>query len=336
MRELLVSYLLGACNEEERRRVEYALIHDSKLRRQFEHIRRSLAQDGRDDGPPPSGLAERTVDRVSHLAESEEIDPHAAHFSSIGFVGSAGFAGSADHAAGSGNWTVVDMVVASGVVLAIGMLLVPALRESRSAARLDQCKYQLVQLGRGLTDYSRYNHRYFPVVRPHESAGMYAVRLVDSGFVDANDISKLVVCPAADMAEDLERRKIVIYVPSSAELFSLDGTRRYRVIQLMGGSYAYRLGFLENGRYRGVRNQYSAQIPVLADAPRITNGEFESDHHGTCGQNVLYQDLSVRYLQGNLLPDGDHLFLNALGLPAAGRFARDCVLARSEAKPAVE
>jgi hypothetical protein len=329
MHDLLVSYLLGECGDEQRQRVEEALRRDPKLRRQLEHIRNCIGcpDDATQPELPPCGLAERTAQRVSHLADGDDCE--LGNFSSIGFTSDSADAGGG----GAASWSVVDMVVAAGVVLAIGMLLAPALRESRSAARRTQCEHHLQQLGKALVNYATYNHRYFPVVHPQENAGMYAVRLVDGGYIDAREMQQLIVCPSAPLADELATGQVVIWIPSFAELQSIHGTQRFKVQRLMGGSYAYRFGYIDNGRYYGVRNDFNSRIPVLADAPRITNASFQSCNHGG-GQNVLFQDLSVKYLKGFLTSDGkDHLFLNAHGLHAAGIRANDCVLGRSEAKP---
>jgi hypothetical protein len=93
---------------------------------------------------------------------------------------------------------------------------------------------------------------------------------------------------------------------------------------------------MQDGEYRGIRNAppYQADVPVLADAPIGTLVDFKSCNHGGCGENILFQDLSVRYLKGFLNLDGfDHLYLNSVGKPAAGRSRRDAVLGRSEATP---
>ena len=83
-------------------------------------------------------------------------------------------------------------------------------------------------------------------------------------------------------------------------------------------------------------NDYFLPSPLLADAPSLQLAEFKSANHGGGGQNVLYQDQSVRYQTDCTVPGlQDHLFLNTAGMPAAGRGQLDAVLGRSEATPGV-
>ena len=74
---------------------------------------------------------------------------------------------------------------------------------------------------------------------------------------------------------------------------------------------------------------------MFADAPSDQLTNLQSANHGGGGQNVLFQDGSVRYQKTCTLADlnNDHLFLNTDGKQEAGRGRDDTVLGRSEATP---
>jgi hypothetical protein len=105
--------------------------------------------------------------------------------------------------------------------------------------------------------------------------------------------------------------------------------------RIMGGSYAYQLGYVEGDRYCAIRNEGLCRKAVLADAPSDQCKNLQSANHGGCGQNVLYQDGSVCYEKKCTLSelDDDHLFLNDDGEEAAGLDRFDTVLGRSGATP---
>jgi hypothetical protein len=225
------------------------------------------------------------------------------------------------------------MAVATGVVLAVGMLLLPALRDSRSAARRLECQSHLRQLGVALANYSEAHQKYMPRIETGEPAGIFTVRLVDNRFIDRDQARQLIVCPATELAENIQSRQVNIRIPSFAVYQSAKGTVLVRLQKTIGGSLAYRLPFLRKGQYVALRNTYRKDIPILSDAPNPQNPDFKSCNHGGYGQNVLFQDLRVEYLKGPLCNTTrrDHLFLNDDGLPVAGTDRNDSVLGPSGA-----
>jgi hypothetical protein len=78
---------------------------------------------------------------------------------------------------------------------------------------------------------------------------------------------------------------------------------------------------------------------VLADSP-VTNpvelnvADAPVGNHGGCGENLLFQDQSVKYLVGVVSGD-DHLYLNHDGDVAPSYDPADTVLARSEVQPEI-
>ena len=329
MHDLLVGYLLDELDDDQRRIVEERLRHDLDFRRQLAHLSRCLGQDRNAKNlpaEPPRGLAERTTRNIAHASDSGEYRlPNKYGYSSLGFAD--------EGSRRKSHWTVVDMVVATGVVLAVGMLLLPALRDSRSAARRLECQSHLRQLGIALASYSEAYQKYMPKIETGEPAGIFTVRLVDNRFIDRDQARQLVVCPATELAENIQSRQIQIQIPPLTVYKSSRGTVLVRLQKTMGGSLAYRLPFLKNGQYVALRNTYRKEIPILSDAPSPQNPDFKSCNHGGYGQNVLFQDLRVEYLKGPVYntKGRDHLFLNHDGLPIAGTDPFDSVLGPSDA-----
>ena len=172
-----------------------------------------------------------------------------------------------------------------------------------------------------------------PRIETGEPAGIFTVRLVENRFIDRDQARQLIVCPATELAENIQSRQIRIQIPSFAVYQSAKGTVLVGFQKTIGGSLAYRLPFLRNGEYRSLRNTYRKDIAVLSDAPNPQDPSFKSCNHGRYGQNVLFQDLRVDYLKGPLCNTNrhDHLFLNHDGLPIASTDPFDSVLGPSDA-----
>ena len=165
---------------------------------------------------------------------------------------------------------------------------------------------------------------------------MFAVRLVDEGYIDAPQLVRLLVCRSSPLAEDIRTGRVVVRIPNVSTLRIMRGADLAMMRQSMGGSYAYRLGYVDGNRYYDIHSDGQARSPLLADAPSFQLAGFMSANHRGCGQNVLYQDQSVHYQTGCMVPGmNDHLFLNTAGIPAAGRGQYDSVLGRSELTPGI-
>jgi hypothetical protein len=339
MHDLLVSYLLGEIDDQKRRLVEEKLRNDPALREKLEHLRHCLGLDegqscneGSAQELPPHDLASRTSERVASVADSGIFEGcESTAFSSLGF---ASREATSETAAGTSSWTVADLTVATGVVLAIGMLLLPALRDSRCASRRLDCQDNLRELGVALANYSESNQRYMLRVRPNEHTGKFALYLVRRGLLDPQQSPKVMICPSSALAEEIRAGRTTFRMPSWEEFNASRGNERQWYIRTTGGSYAYRLGWNDHGQYRTLRNTYCRSVPILADAPNTEPTEYTSSNHGGCGQNVLFQDQSVRYVTGCFLPGAkDHFFLNYNGQQVPSDDPFDTVLAPSEARP---
>lgn len=337
MRDLLIRYLLGELDEFEQQRLEERLRCSPELRRELARLQAcfSAAEAGESEAlEPPPGLAERTAGQITgrEYGGEESVGSGAAGLSDA----LASSASANEPAAYTPKWSIADLTVAGGVFLAVTMLLVPALRDSRDSARRVDCQNNLHELGTMLASYAKEHDGYYPRVAPNENAGMFAVRLVDGGYVDAPQLARLLVCRASPLASEVQSGHVVVRIPHGSQLRIMRATDLAKLRQRMGGSYAYRLGYVEGNRYYDIRNDGLARSPLLADAPSFQLAGFMSANHRGCGQNVLYQDQSVRYQTECLVPGlDDHLFLNMAGIPAAGWGRMDAVLGRSELTPGI-
>ena len=101
----------------------------------------------------------------------------------------------------------------------------------------------------------------------------------------------------------------------------------------MGGSYAYNLGFVENGVYQSAKFAGRANYPIFSDAPAGNSNERPTKNHRRRGQNILCEDNCVRFVVGLPAEWSDDPYRNRSGIVAAGVDCTDAVLGESGAQP---
>lgn len=335
MREHLLGYLLGALEPSEAEVVERRLETDPELRRVLGLLEQRLgALKCLDDcDAPPAGLADRTCSRICEQT-SDPSRPRDAHLS-LGDNRRADaphkvmLPAAVDPPAGAG-WSLADLLVAACIVLAAGVLFFPAIASSRHNSQLTQCRNNLRMVGVALASYSDLSAGRFPSL-PTEgklsAAGLYGPILRKHELLP--DTSK-VVCPASALAQQMDKW----HLATIEELEQASGALLAQLKSQMGGSYAYSLGYMEDGRYRAPRNMGRQFFALLGDAPCSTSATRQSANHGGYGQNVLFEDQSVRYMVSCTLAHlADDIFQNHDGLVAAGVDLNDSVLAESSTGP---
>ena len=92
--------------------------------------------------------------------------------------------------------------------------------------------------------------------------------------------------------------------------------------------FAYNVGYMDSGGPQPITPWLPTSVPLLADQPafdksgRVLAGN--SPNHGRRGQNVLFSDLSLRWLPTREVGPHDHdLFLNQMQLPQPGVSVQD-------------
>lgn len=306
----LVGYLLGALEVAEQQDIEEALQDDPRLRQQLEVlVFRLQPLESCRHVEPPAGLSDRTCELVAENAEPATLRKQV--FSSRG-----------GNWSDRNRWSIMDTVFASGLVLVLALLLFPAVLNSRHMAELRSCQDNLRQIGVAIRQYSDLNHGYFPVI-PSEGrmsvAGAYAPILVSSGYLDGR---QMVYCPAVQndatwvSVEPLSEQMVA----DSARL-ELDESQRQ-----LYGDYGYNPGYERDNSYHPHRNLQRGYFPVVADVAGPTGTQRVSTNHAGLGQNVLFEDGSVRFLRNAQTVMNDPFYLSERGRMELGRNLGDSVI----------
>jgi anti-sigma-K factor RskA len=332
MRNELLGYLLGALENHERAQVENELTSDGQLRSEAELLRRSLmpleADAERFD--PPVGLARRTIDFVFlHLAL--QAQGPAANEPAVTRLQPNWSEGPVP----ARRWRIVDVSVAAGILVAALSVVVPAIIQSRANAERLACQNRMQQTYRGIAKYADMNNGNLPIATVsndfRSKAGIYAPLLSEAGYLDDDE---MVVCPGSQLASEVAQGD-EYRIPTIAELENASGKELDRLLRRMGGSYAFAIGYRENGRYHVLRLRPGADFPLLADLPG-KNGE-PVGHHGGCGRNVLWANGAYRYIRTCCQPGThDSIYTNDEGLLDAGMSRYDSVLGPSDGGPRVQ
>ena len=331
MTDELLAYLLDDLTAERRAAVEERLVADAAWRREFERLRDCLASTNDPRAfaeEPPCDLIERTCGLVERAGTA--LDPHQssrpAGALALTAVGEA-------TTGGASSWSLTDCTVCAGVVGVLAMLILPAMRESRDAARRQVCQARLGALGTVLFNYQQTHGKQLPVVNPGEPTGIFAVELAERAGVPREQLEEILVCPESYEAKRRFDGKPAAHIPSRAELDAARGPRRVVLVRTMGGSFAYRMGYYDKKHaYHFKRFTGSKDQPLCADAPSVSRSGVMSVNHGG-GHNVLDQSLRVTYMTNCVWAKDKNIFLNFAGQPAAGESDSDVVLTRSDYGP---
>lgn len=343
MRDELLAYLLNDLDEEQRGRIESRIKSDPIWQHELKRLRSYIeAAPSLDDDSfttaleaeetLPVDLVNRTCSFVQQASSQGELSPA---------VLPPTLSESQDSVSSkSKRWSLVDLGVAASILLMLGTLLLPAIQESRAAARRAQCKSNLYAIGKALVRFSDQSNGQIPTIGRNENAGMYAVKLVERGILTREQIIRLLVCPSTQLADDVYNGVITIRIPTRQELATATDKDLAPLLENMGGSFAYRVGYLsqqEDGQpimYRQIPFTRNSQIPMMADKPSNEIHAYQSANHGGCGQNVLFEDLSIRYVTVCIEQGHDrNWYVNIYGQPGAGTNPEDVVLLRSESFP---
>jgi hypothetical protein len=328
-REHLLGYLLGALEPAEMEEVERELENNPQLRRDLAAIEAALTPLGfperEDDAsfePPPVGLVARTCEFVEDA--KEDLIPRAMP------VKDATPMSSEVALAPRGRMRWADVVVTGSVLLAALALIFPAILASRQSTQIAACQDNLRHLGlavsqaAGMASDGRIPA--IPVSGNRSTAGIYSALLQDKQLLD--EPGRL-VCPSSDLAE----RASTFRIPTLGEIDRAAGEALVNLQLTMGGSYAYNLGYLENGEYKAPKYAGRSHYALMSDAPVTFRPERRTNNHSGRGQNILSEDGAVKFVVDPCHDLADDPYFNRSGLVAAGVDCADVVLGESIAKP---
>jgi hypothetical protein len=322
MREHLIRYLLGELDADERRDLQSRLKSSPELRAELEQLRSCFASSQDEDlfaPDAPTGLAARTAGLVS----SGEIAGDSLK-SREGGMSHAG-----DGPAGLLGWSLADLTVAGGVMLAVSMLIFPALRNSRDGTRRTVCQDHQRQMWFLVTEFANNNGGQIPKVGPNDNAGSFVIQLLRGDYIPSGDLANLLVCPGAPRA-----RGFTIMLPSAQAIRAMSSAQLAHESAKASPFYNYRLPYRVGGNYYYVQNDHRTMSPVLSDASGDNQTDPMSPNH--CGRlvQVQFADGSLRSLTSVTLPGlNDDMYRNDLGRVAAGLRPLDAVLGPSNATP---
>jgi hypothetical protein len=301
----LLDYHRNDMDERRRCQFEHELAENPDLRRAVHQLDANLSMmldDGQTGLEPPAGLAERTIALVDQQRKKKGISD----FSPVRVPF---------------RWA--DVAVAASIFLAGLLTLLPAMQRTRSDMQQMSCMYNLQQVGLGLATYAS-THGHYPNPPSGYPAGFYGVQLSDAHHV--HDPSVL-ICPCRGRSAVLEK------IPCSDEFGSLMDRSPAYGQRMLGDEYAYNAGFhLAAGRVAPVPADLAnaAPLPLLADQPPLDDFaqvlDGNSPDHGGGGQNVLFTDHSVRWLDSRKYAPDDDIYLNQRREPAPGLSIQDVSL----------
>jgi anti-sigma-K factor RskA len=327
MRNELLGYLVGALETDERAQVESELAGSNQLRGEVELLRRSLTPLEIDGEPidPPAGLARRTIDFVFlHLAL--QVQGPAANQPAV----SRPQPNWSDRPAPTRRWRMVDMSVAAGIMVAALSVVVPAIIQSRANAERIACQNQLRSTYDGIAKYADLHNGALPIAKVSAGfdgkAGIYAPLLRQAGYLESE---ASVVCPGSELASEAAGEGY--RVPSMDELRKASGQELERLVKRMGGSYAFAIGYREDGKYRRLVLRPGSNFPLMSDLPGKDGKPL--GHHGACGRNVLTSDGRIVYIHTCCWGTRDNLYANDDGEVDAGTGRHDSVLMWSDQGP---
>ena len=316
LREQLLGYALGSLDDSEALEIERRLSTEPALRQELENVQRSLEPlaDAYVEHDPPPGLAAQACAYVA--AEAERLD-----------AAQPGISRSRVHLETRSRWSIADWVVVGGICAAAVLLFFPATLNSRFMSRVNLCQDNLRQLGISLVKYSEYvGNGFFPAIPTDGNrsfAGFYSSELLEYGLLPDQ---RRLICPDSQLAAQSQ----FFNVPSKSEIDAAEGHRILILQQLGGGSYAYSLGVISNGKHMAVRNCGRAHFAIMADAPRTAWVQPVHQH----GQNILYEDLHISFVvNGPNVRLIDDPFSNRFGRCEAGVDVNDAVVAPSDFPP---
>ncbi len=219
------------------------------------------------------------------------------------------------------RWSWLDLSVAGAIAAAAAFLLVPAIYQSHLYSQRIQCQDNLQHVGAALANYSDRHDGYYPTTSPH--LPLSAATLVSQGYVP----DSAVVCPSTP--HDGVDEPSPIALPESLKALQWEQLNK---LVSKWNSYGYTLGFRDGDRLLPQRNQHRKNFALSSDMPGKSPSDKPSNspNHGGNGQNVLFEDGHVSYLNSSKTDGGEDIFRNADGEVGPGVDRDDAVIVPNE------
>jgi hypothetical protein len=329
MREQLIRYLLGELDADERRELQSRLKSSPELRAELEQLRSCFAVSHDDElfGPDaPSGLATRTAGRVAG-DEGASDSPACRRGQQLSHAG--------DPPAGILGWSLADLTVAGGVMLAVSMLIFPALRNSRDGTRRNLCGNHLREMGMAAARFAQDHGWYLPPVGLNENAGVFTAHLIRNGYAQPEEMEVWLMCPGAPLADRFRSHELKLPLPNAEQIRAMSHAHLMRVTAVSSPFYNYCFPYRVGKEYRDIQYSSPSLTPVFADTSGDDENHPMSLNHGGHIVQVLCAEGNLRSLTSVMLPGSDDdMYHNNQGKAAAGWGPLDSVLGRCNASPA--
>jgi len=292
---LLIDFLLDRAGPEESREAQRRLASDEAFRRLKENLAHAFAAlDLLPEAQVPANLVARTVARVglarktdAYLARQETARPWAVSVFSLR-----------------------ELVAVAASILLIVSVFVPSLRQAHRKALQGQCASNVGQIGAALSSYASQNSEHLPTVMGQKAQWLAAGNqpVVSNSAALFKLINAKLVAPQVFQCPAVGRGGFVVRV----DMTDFPGG------QFISYSYDHTGG--PDGPLR--RDQFTPAEqearPILADSsPLFQGGAFHpekvnaatSENHGEAGQNVLYINPAVRWVnQPDVGINNDNIF----------------------------
>lgn len=326
----LLGYLLGAVDAKERQQIEQELERHPELEEELMRLKETLqpieelrAEQNVDISDEfPSNLSQRTCHLVASVPFENNIASKVHPQNSqtripleLGPIRS--------------SWSVSDFIALAVCLAVISAILIPAISFSRYESRLTACKDNLAEIGLALANYQDMNQSIIPVSYTGNRgvAGIYAPTLMEAGLIED---PATFYCPGRGSGQTTN----VAFIPQLDEIDRANCQQIREIQKRMGGHYSYTLGYILDGCYHSDRKLGRPCLVILADNACPNMSGRASAHHSGKGQNVLFGDLSVRFVSIDTSdPCFDVIYLNDNGITAAGVGPNDNVVAPSNTRP---